>query len=199
MTKGDRVKEHILRQASKVFQRRGFRATSVNDLVAATGVKKGSLYFHFPGKRGLALAVLQKERDEFLQFLQQSLTGSTAWERLDGFFDAELTKHRKKRFIGGCLWGNTALEMSDEDSQYARVVTEVFDLWMALIEKNIADGQQKGQIRTDLTSRALAHHVIASVEGGIMLSRLTKSDIPFRTCLDGLRVFLSVPSKRRRV
>jgi TetR/AcrR family transcriptional repressor of nem operon len=198
MTKGDKVKEHILRKASKVFQRRGFRATSVNDLIVATGVKKGSLYFHFPGKRGLALAVLQKERDEFQQFLHESLTGSTPRERLEGFFDAALAKHRKKRFVGGCLWGNTALEMSDEDSQYARVVIEVFDMWTALIDTVIADGQKEGQIRSDLSSHVLAHQVIASIEGGIMLSRLSKTDIPFRACLDGLRIFLSAPSKRKR-
>jgi TetR/AcrR family transcriptional repressor of nem operon len=192
MFKGDQVREQVLAKAAGLFNRQGFRATSISDLLAATGVKKGSLYFHFPGKRELGLAVLTRARGGFIKFLQHALQGSTAWERLEGFFDAALAKHRKCNFVGGCLWGNTALEMADEDPKYSRLVADVFEEWIALIETVIADGQRAGEMRTDLPARALARHVVATVEGGIMLSRLSKSAGPLRDCLNGLRRMLQL-------
>ena len=192
MSKGERSRERLLEKASGQFHRRGFRATSVSDLACATGLKKGSLYFYFRGKRALGLAVLERAKAEFIAFLQDALEGPTPWSRLEGFFAAALDKHIKSGFVGGCLWGNTALEMSDEDEQYAGVAAEVFDRWIGMIEEVIADGQRAGEIRRDLSAPALARQVVATVEGGIMLSRLTKSAGPLGDCLNGLRRMLQL-------
>ncbi len=200
MSKGEQVREGVLVQAGRLFNRRGFRATSVNDLVAATGVKKGSLYFHFASKQKLALAVLDKARESFIAFLHNALQGATPWERLEGFFEAALAEHRKCNFVGGCIWGNTALEMSDEDPKYANLVAEVFEQWTALIEGVVADGQRAGEIRTDLPAHTLAEHIVATMEGGIMLSRLNKDPGPLSDCLNALRQMLKLrtsPERRR--
>jgi len=198
MAKGPEIKEMVLQKAEKLFHRKGFRSTSVNDLVSATGVKRGSLYFHFPGKRKLGLAVLERERDRFTEFIRRALQGPTAWARLDGFLQAAFAKHQESDFVGGCLWGNTALEMADEDPQYARLVAGVFEEWVGRIEAVVAQGQRAGEMRTDLPARALAQHVVATVEGGIMLSRLAKDPGPLRDCLNGLRGILQLPSQPDR-
>lgn len=198
MSKGEQVKERILVKASQLVTRQGFRATSINDLVAATGVKKGSLYYHFDGKRDMGLAMLEKAREEFIAFLQDSLQGSTPWRRLEGFFEAVLAKHSSCNFVGGCLWGNTALEMSDEDPKYASLVADVFEQWIGLIETVVADGRRAGEIRTDIPAHALARHVVACVEGGIMLSRLNKDAGPLRDCLNSLRDMLKLRTSSDR-
>jgi TetR/AcrR family transcriptional repressor of nem operon len=92
-----------------VFWRQGFSATSINDLLSATGMTKGSLYFHFPGKEEIGLVVLRQERDRFLAFVDASLIGNSPGAALDSLFHGALTQHRSKRFVGGCLFGNTAL------------------------------------------------------------------------------------------
>jgi len=196
-TKGERTKEKITRAAADVFRRQGFAATSVNDLLQAAGVKKGSLYFHFPGKDDLALEVLRQAEEEFMAFLDAALTGPTPASRLDNFFRRALEIHRGSGFVGGCLFGNTALEASDCNPRYACRVAEVFDRWTARIEAVISDAQVEVQIRKDLPADVLAQLVVSSVEGGIMLARLKKEEQPLRRCLDSLRTLLELKPARQ--
>ena len=85
-SKGELTKEKILVEATRLVNQRGFEATSINDLVAATGLKKGCLYFHFSGKDELALAILEKAKSDFDEFLNFALAGTTPGECIDRFF-----------------------------------------------------------------------------------------------------------------
>jgi len=190
--KGERTKERITRAAADVFRRQGFAATSISDLLEAAGVKKGSLYFHFPGKDDLALEVLRQAEEEFIDFLDAAMTGPTPASRLDNFFRSALEIHRGCGFVGGCLFGNTALEASDCNPRYACRVAEVFDRWTGKIQSVIVDAQVEDQIRKDLPADVLAQFVVSSVEGGIMLARLRKEEEPLSRCLDSLRTLLEL-------
>lgn len=181
------AKEQVLVEATRLFHARGFGRTSLRDLLAAAGIKKGSLYFHFPSKRDLALSVLERARSQFMEFLDDALKGPTPEQRLHRFLDTALATHERMGFVGGCLWGNTALEMSDSDEEFAGFVARVFDEWTQRIEAVIADGQAAGQFRTDLPARQLASHVVAAIEGGIMQSRLRKDKKPMKVCIDAIK------------
>ncbi len=192
MSDSNTTRERVLNETARLVERQGFGPTSINDVLHATGIKKGTLYHHFPGKDELGLAVLERARDDFLLFLDSSLAAPTPMEALEQFFKAALEKHRKTAFVGGCLWGNTALEMSDTSPAYTAFVEKVFDEWICRIERVIRSGQEAGQIRKDRSASELARLVIASIEGGIMMSRLRKQDGPLRSCLESLRVLLAV-------
>lgn len=196
ITKGERTREKITKTAAEVFHRKGFTATSINDLLEATGVKKGSLYFHFPGKDDIALAVLDKAEEEFMIFLDAALAGPTSGSQLDHFFQQALEIHRRRGFVGGCLFGNTALEASDSNPRYAARVAVVFSRWIGKIRAVIDKGQSDGEIRFDLPADTLAQFVVSSIEGGIMLSRLRKEEGPLRLCLDSLRILLELNPKK---
>ena len=85
-TKGDITREKILEAARYLFNTKGFGATSINDLVDASGLQKGSIYFHFPGKDAIGLTVLEEARSSFMDFLTDSLTGDTPGLCLENFF-----------------------------------------------------------------------------------------------------------------
>lgn len=191
-TKGELTKERILSEAALLFQIKGFGATSINDLLSATGIKKGSLYFHFPGKEEIGLAVLERDKERLIHFMNANLVGATPGECLIHYLAAVYRKHEESKFIGGCLFGNTALEMSDSNESYARFVERLFDEWIARLEEVIAAAQKAGQVRNDLTANMLAHQAVSTIEGGIMLARLKKNGQPLRLCLDSLRKLLQL-------
>ncbi len=190
-TKGENTKERLITEAAQIFRCKGFAGTSVSDLTQATGVKKGSLYFHYPSKDDLGLAVLERARDRIMGFFETALNGETPGECLNNFFDAVVTSHRQSGFVGGCIFGNTALEMSDGDARYTQLIDQVFRGMAGKLEGFITAAQKAGQIRTDLTAAALAEQIVVTLEGGIMLARLRKEEKPLRLCFDTLKIFLT--------
>ncbi|AJE03652.1 TetR/AcrR family transcriptional regulator [Geobacter pickeringii] len=191
-TKGEMTRAKILEAARELFNVKGFTATSINDLVAATGMQKGSIYFHFPGKEAIACEVLKDASDQFMAFLGRALGGDNPGASIDNFFRCALDKHLATGFVGGCIFGNTALEMGDSDPEFAGMIDQVFDEWISRVASVVTEAQKRGQIRTDIRYDALAKHIIATVEGGIMMSRLKKDERPMRECLDALRITLDL-------
>ncbi|HBT82015.1 MAG: TetR family transcriptional regulator [Desulfuromonadales bacterium GWD2_61_12] len=191
-SKGETTKQKILADATPVFQIKGFTATTIGDLLAATGMTKGALYFHFPGKEAIGVEVFRKESATFMDFLDEVLTAETPAASLDNFFRAALGKHRDTGFVGGCFFGNTALEASDIFPVLSQMVAEVFDAWIEKIQAKIEAAQTLGEIRRDLPARQLAELVVATIEGGIMQSRLLKSELPMANSLSSLRVLLEL-------
>ncbi|ABQ27510.1 TetR/AcrR family transcriptional regulator [Geotalea uraniireducens] len=191
-TKGEITRAKILEAARELFNTKGFSATSINDLVVATGLQKGSFYFHFSGKDAIAREVLKEATGEFMEFLGKALGGDNPGASIDNFFRCALDKHLATGFVGGCIFGNTALEMSDSDPEFAGAIDSVFDEWISRVASAVAAAQKRGQIRTDINDEALAKHIIATIEGGIMMSRLKKDERPMRECLDTLRITLDL-------
>lgn len=183
-------RERLVDEATRLVRVRGFHATSVNTVLKAAGISKGALYHYFPGKEDLGLAVLARAGDGFHAFLDATLDTTTPLASLERFFAAVLEKHRAAGFVGGCLWGNTALEMSDSDTACTAAVKRVFDAWIAKVEGVISAGQKNGQMRTDRSAAELAQLVVCTIEGGIMLARLRKQEAPLKNCLDSLRLLL---------
>jgi len=193
--KGERTREKILEQARLLFKRKGFAATTINDLLVAAETTKGNLYFHFSNKEAIALEVLLREQQLFYHFLEQAFCGRSAADGLDNFFNQALEKHCQQGFIGGCLFGNTALETSDTAPLFAKLVQEVFTEWARVFEEKIASAQAIGQIRIDIPAGELAELVVATIEGGIMQLRLQKSAEPLKRSLETLRKVLDLKIK----
>lgn len=193
--RGEKTRQKILDEATLVFNRKGFGATTINDLLEATGTTKGNLYFHFSGKEAVGLEVLKREQESFYQFLNTALEAKTPGEGLDNFFIKAVDKHHQNGFVGGCLFGNIALETSDTYPAFAALVQAVFAEWIAKLERNISAAQASGEIRADLSAGELAELVVATIEGGIMQARLVKSAAPFRRSLDALRKVLELEIK----
>ena len=190
--KGDKTRAKILDEAARVFNRKGLGATSVNDILKASGTTKGNLYFHFSGKEEIGFEVLKREKHAFMNFLDEVLNEGGPEQGLNNFFKAALEKHRQQDFVGGCIFGNTALEASDTSPDFAAFVASVFDDWIMKIAVKIDQTQQSGQMRQDIPARDLAEMIVATVEGGIMQTRLMKSDKPLKHSMEALQKILEL-------
>jgi len=178
--RGRETREHILRESRRLFTVQGFYHTSVSDIINATGVKKGNLYYHFPSKEELGLAVLRDARDEFFAILERSLTGSDPRERIIRSCRLIMDKVQETNFVGGCLFGNAALEMSDADTQFSMVIREVFSRWIDRLVQELQEARKQGVVFS-LPLETLAMTIVSVLEGGIMLARVYKSS----SSLDG--------------
>jgi TetR/AcrR family transcriptional repressor of nem operon len=191
--KGDKSRENIINGAFALFKKKGFAATSINDLMTASGLKKGTIYFHFTGKEEIALLVLQRAREELMAFLETAARGGTPAENLEQYFSGTIDLHHRQEFVGGCIFGNAALEMADSNQVLAAFINGVFQEWAVKMQQLIAKGQESGLFRRDVAADALAEQLVTATEGAIMLARLRKSDEPLRTCFNTFRALLAKP------
>jgi TetR/AcrR family transcriptional repressor of nem operon len=82
--------------------------------------------------------------------------------------------------------------MSDKNDNLAELVNGVFNEWHKKVRRIVAAAQKTRQLREDVTADILAHHIIMTIEGGIMLARLKKSEKHLRGCLSSLRTLLGL-------
>ncbi|MCB2183324.1 MAG: TetR/AcrR family transcriptional regulator [Desulfobulbaceae bacterium] len=191
-TKGQITREKIISEATRLIVKQGYTKTSINDIILATGVKKGNLYFHFPSKDELGFTILQEAKITFFNLLESSLSQGTSLEKLSRFFDAVAAQQQKTRFVGGCLFGNLALELGDSHPDFSKMILEVFNEWIATLASIIHEAKDSGELQTNLSAETLARHIVATIEGGIMLSRINKSAQGLEDCIRPLRLLLSI-------
>jgi AcrR family transcriptional regulator len=65
-------KNQILRAARAVFIEQGFLAARMEDVARRAGLSKGAVYFYFPSKRDLFMALVQEEHENTYGFLEQA-------------------------------------------------------------------------------------------------------------------------------
>lgn len=190
--KGTKTREHILKSSRKLLVTQGFHNTAISEIISATGVKKGNLYYHFASKEDLGLAVLEDAKEEFFLFLNKSLSGSDPVIKIINACQAIFNEQKKNNFVGGCLFGNTALEMTDSNPQFASIIQEVFDRWTEIFETLMLKAQESGNLNSKIPPKLLAKTVVATVEGAIMMSRVSKRKQDLCDFLTAIKTILEV-------
>lgn len=190
-SKGEKTRDHILKATRKILVAQGFHNTSISAVIEATGVKKGNLYYHFASKEDLGLAVLEDAKEEFFSFLDKTLVGRDPIEKIINSCQAILAEQEKNNFVGGCLFGNTALEMTDSNPEFASVIQEVFVKWTETLETLLVAAQEAGNSNSKIIPPTLlAKTVVATVEGAIMMSRVSKRASDLRDFLAAIKALL---------
>lgn len=190
--KGIQTREKVLAGAKEIFHRRGFSGTSINDLIRETGVKKGNLYHYFPSKEEIGIEVLEQAREDFFKFLEQSLGGDRPSAQLANHFRSIARYHERRNLTGGCIFGNTALEMSDRNERYRSVIHSVFKEWRRRIRVVLERAVRSGDVRKGIEPEAMARQIVATVEGAIMLARVSKDPEELKECLATLSGLLGI-------
>jgi TetR/AcrR family transcriptional repressor of nem operon len=186
--KGEITRENILQKSLNIFLNKGISATSISDIVNEVGIQKGSLYYFFPNKENLALEALKKAKEDFSIFLSKSMKGGNPVEKLSNYFNAVLEFHRRRELKGGCIFGNSALEMSEKNEKIRNILVEVFFLWQEKLMELLEEGKKAGYFKETIDPDKVSWKIISEIEGAIMLSR-TFRDIKFlEDCLTGLKM-----------
>lgn len=106
----------MLAEALGVFRRKGLRATTMQDIAAATGVLRGSLYNAYGGKEEIFLLAFDSYVERFLAGMRQALDSTPDPERgLRAMFDAAIASMTSGSPARGCLSTRTATEATLDD------------------------------------------------------------------------------------
>jgi TetR/AcrR family transcriptional repressor of nem operon len=168
------TKEQILDAASKLIHVRGFKNTSVDDILKETGVGKGNLYYHFKSKDELGYAILDRKISQITtELIDRSFKSEkNPWEQIGEFLDAQVLRTRQNGCTGGCLLGNLAVELSDIHEEFRQRLDSAFRSLRERIETALTQAKAQGTLRPDADITRLAHFIVAGFEGALMMGKL---------------------------
>lgn len=154
MTTPTDTRQRILDAAIRVFARKGYHATRMDDIVAEAQVSKGGVYFHFPGKEALFLALI----DEFAQRLEDRLRRAIESQRggirrVTAALEAGLDTFTEYRALGKIF----LIQAAGLGEPFERKRHEINDRFAALIRAYLDQAVAEGDIPpldTDVTAYA---------------------------------------------
>ena len=159
--------EVVLTAARDAFWASGFAGTSVDDLVAATGLGKGSLYGAFGTKRDVYLRVFDEYCSRASRNVTEALHGpaDSAMERLSAYLRRAAALTARDTDRRGCFLANGTAELSATDpavvERAARAVSEM----EAQLVRTLRQARRQGELTTVASVPGLARTVLAAVRG----------------------------------
>ena len=169
----DQVREALM----KVFWDKGYEATSMQDLVAASGLLKGSLYGAFGDKQALYLAALKHYDQTRIQAGVDMLKGQgTSKEKVKRLFDSVIESVKAGVFAGGCLLCNASVEMAPVDKTVKSTVKNTLRRLQSAVHSAI-----ESEVNDPAESKALAGFIVCAYMGARVLAR---AGAPIQTIID---------------
>jgi AcrR family transcriptional regulator len=175
----------------RLFWEKGYGATSIADILHATGTRAGSLYHLFATKQDLLLAVLSLYRSGIGPMLLEP-----AWKNVSDPIErifALLAAYRRRLIdtdcFYGCPIGSLALELHEPDPEVRKLLAANFDGWTRAIEQCLSDAGPR--IPRDVNRRELASFVLTAMEGGVMQARTHRTIATFDAAVARLRDYFT--------
>lgn len=157
--------------ASALFWRQGYRSTSLQDLLAATGMGRGSFYAAFQSKEALFEAVVDDYRRAFVGLLERILARRHGLGALRTFLDRTLIRIPDARRRRGCLLVNSVLELEGVDARLHGLALASLRELDGAVTACLEQAARNGELRPDLDPGALAPVLISLIEGWRVASR----------------------------
>jgi TetR/AcrR family transcriptional repressor of nem operon len=165
----------ILDSAALLIAERGYRMTSVDDVIREAGLSgKSHFYHYFKSKEELGYAVLERQFERFaergLAILREPMIDPL--ERLYLFIDSVVTVQAERGCKGGSPFGNLAGEMADGHEGFRARIEEVVERWASQIQSLLWEA--RGQLAPATDSARLARFIIAALEGALLMTRVKR-------------------------
>lgn len=188
---GTDTRKRIVMAAMELFWEKGFNSTSMADILQRAKVNGGSLYYFFPGKQDLLLAVL----DTYLEGIDAMLL-EPAWrgvanpvERVFALLAAYRRMIVETDCVYGCPIGSLALELHEPDPPVRERLAANFAAWTAAVERCLVEA---GPWPRGVAPRRLAELVLTTMEGGVMLARTYRDIAHFDRVIRELRQYVDL-------
>jgi TetR/AcrR family transcriptional repressor of nem operon len=189
MTKGEQTRKKIVEAAAPIFNQHGYEGSSLNDLMEATGLKKGGIYRHFSSKEELAAEAFdytwEAAWNARLLHVDEKTSGIAKLKQLIANF-----VDYKSPVAGGCPILNTATDADDGNAVLRARAAKALRSWLTRLQAIVEQAQGSGETRPGVDPKVVSTLIVASLEGALMMSRLQRNDEALRRVQSHLNQYL---------
>jgi AcrR family transcriptional regulator len=185
------TRDRLVAAAMRLFADKGYQAASTSEIAREAKANPGSLYFFFPTKQQLLVAVLERYENGIGPMLLDP-----AWRGVSDPVDrvfALLDRYRHLLVDSGCTYGcpigNLALELHDPDPEVRTRLAANFDVWTAAVARCLEQARDRFPPAVNMAD--LASFVLTTMEGAVMQARTHRTIEPFDRAVRTLRDYFS--------
>lgn len=180
--RGRHSKGRIVSAAAELMYERGVAATTVDDILAASGTGKSQFYHYFPDKDALIIEVLAHQLDGILE--NQSGFALDSWDGIAGWFRTSVEVHESRLGLHGCPLGSIAGEVVEQGEPLRLSAADALNRWESAWAAALEAMRRRGALEGTADTTALAEAVLAIIQGGYLLSSVKRDVRPMRGALD---------------
>ena len=181
------TRDRLVEAARALFWKHGYSSTGIAQILKEADAGSGSLYYFFPTKEDLLLAVLEWYRENLWSQVVQPVFDRVTdpIERIFGILDGYRRGLLLTSFQHGCPIGNLALEVADSHPAARQLLAVNFTGWRKVIEQCLAESAHL--LPEALEREQLALFVLTTMEGAVMLARAYQDIEPYDAAVTQLR------------
>lgn len=184
--RAEHTRESIIKAAAEMFDRFGYGATSLGDIITQAGVTKGALYFHFASKEELAQAVVQEQHQIWIRlardFAARNLPPLEALIAMSYSLAAQLYDHPVVR--GG-------IRLTLENGTFQRPRPDLYLDWITITTELLDRAVAHLDIQSTVRTAQVAQVVVSSFTGMHLVAQVLDDRRGLGKCLaDMWQVFL---------
>jgi TetR/AcrR family transcriptional repressor of nem operon len=181
------TRDRLVEAARLLFWKHGYAATGIAQILKEADAGSGSLYYFFPTKEDLLLAVLEWYRENLWTAVVQPVFErvSDPVERIFGILDGYRRGLLITNYQHGCPIGNLALELANSHPAARQLLAVNFTGWRMTIEQCL--GEATDRLPESVDQNQLALFVLTTMEGAVMLARSYQNIDPYDSAVTQLR------------
>jgi TetR/AcrR family transcriptional regulator, transcriptional repressor for nem operon len=167
----ERTRKLLLQAAFREIYRSGYRSADLDAILAAAGVTKGALYYHFDNKEALGYAVVDEviANNLYQKWVRPLQNAENPIDVLVCIIQSESLK--REDIQRGCPLLNLSQEMSGLDEGFRKRTARVYKEWHDAMAEALREGQKRRVVRSDINANETATFVIAAWEGYVVLGK----------------------------
>jgi TetR/AcrR family transcriptional repressor of nem operon len=197
-SKGIQTRQNIIEKSLRLFCVKGYYNTSINDILAATGLTKGGFYGHFVSKEALWYAVYDEAMRIWRDIVFEGISAASGpLERIQILIENDIkSKLGKQVFEGGCFFHSMLVELSGQSAPLSRHLMRGFDQLAGLLCAWLQQADQQGRLKEDLNIDAIARYIIVALNGAAALHACCRDPIILDQTVSELRFYLQKLQKQ---
>ncbi|HEX6471432.1 MAG TPA: TetR/AcrR family transcriptional regulator [Streptosporangiaceae bacterium] len=181
-------RERIVDRAAELVAEHGVQATRLDEVLAAAGASKSQLYHYFADRDQLVEAAVGRRCEQVLADLTATFADVATFDELARTLAGFVAVY--ERSPSGCPIGSLASEVADRNEGARVRVAGAFASWERLLADVFERMRAGGELRADASPEAHATALLASIEGGLLLSQTRRDAASLRIAVDAALGYL---------
>jgi len=187
MTKADETRQYIIEKAAPIFNKYGYDGFSMSQLTEAIGMTKGAVYGNFRNKDEIAREAFDYNMSIIIDQITAIVrTRKHACDKLVAYAGYYIDCYQSICEKGGCPILNAAVDSDNRELPVRKNVLQTIEMWLNSIIQIVESGKRKGEIKADLDSSEFASLFVSSIEGAIMLSKVTRDPVHLERAVNNI-------------